>query len=248
MRLELENAENPDKSLLTQPQASQATEETAGLDSAGAVTNPAAAASGSLYNWDNIMQLESTPPPQPTPPQQQQQHSSYLLTEANSVLADNGWYSQYSNEATNYGLYSGVPTSTPVLNYEAAAYDAGENRPIYSEACEAARQYTELVDTAPNYAGEYYHDYGQMYGAFDNQAFGYGAADGAYSACVDEVYTYTESGSFGLGGGAGGAGSDGHAVSEGVPKVESSSSSSEEDTLEMGSSLASIVKETMVSV
>lgn len=81
-----------------------------------------------------------------------------------------------------------------------------------------------------------------MYNPFDHHSFSY---DNSYSSCTEEAYSYAEGGSV-----AALSGSN-TAEEEVAPKIESltsSSSSSEEDTLEIGSSLATIVKETMVSV
>lgn len=176
------------------------------------------------YNWENVMQ-----PPQP--------NSSYSLTETSAALSGdhNNWYGHYPNEPSNYALYSGAPNSTQVFNYNAPAA-------AYCSELSESIQYTELVDNRQGYASEYYHDYNQMYNPFDHHSFSY---DNSYSSCTEEAYGYTESGSV--------AALNGSNTVEGqaAPKMESltsSSSSSEEDTLEIGSSLATIVKETMVSV
>ena len=217
MRLELENAEG------SKPQLVHTADATTDMDT-NLVSISAPTVPDPHYNWENVMQ-----PPQP--------NSSYSLTEPSTTLLGDhsSWYGHYSNEPSNYALYSGAPNSTQVFNYNAptAAYC-----PELSESI----QYTELVDNRQSYANEYYHDYSQMYNPFDHHSFSY---DNSYSSCTEEAYSYAEGGSVATLSGSN------TAEEEVAPKIESltsSSSSSEEDTLEIGSSLATIVKETMVSV
>jgi hypothetical protein len=128
------------------------------------------------------------------------------------------------------------------------------------------QHYTELVDSSSSsgYVGggvsssasEFYSEYSQSYQPFDPQAFSYHHTTSDTYSTTEEIYNYAEDGSgFALSGVSSntvyGSGVNGSAVLDsvsGAPKTESSNSSSEEDILDMGSSLATIVKETMVSV
>jgi len=238
MRLELENAEDPSKLLGGgQSQLIHPTDVT-GIGDIDGTIGPVATVSDPHYSWENVMQLVPA-----------QQNSSYSLAESNT-LTDNSWYSHYSNEPSSYALYSGAPHSAEVFNYtnSTSAYE-----PIYTDMAEntansSNTQYTELVDSGQGYVSEYYHDYSQWYNPFENHGFNYNATDNNYSSCTEEAFSYAESGGGSTAFAVNGSSSDGSKVSQAAPKMELSSSSSEEDTVDIGSSLATIVKETMVSV
>lgn len=274
MRMELENAQEPNKGLQTlhnnqlQPHTSlQSIEELPTTEIDGGVVGAALVSTESHYNWDNVMQLA------PTLDQHQQalqqHHTNYTVTDP---MSENGWFCHYSNDATSsYSLYTGASstTSTEIFSYD--QNPLGYHDPLGYHSTDAApensqQHYTELVDSSSSsgYAGggvgsssgDFYADYSQTYQTFDPQTFSYHHSTSDTYNATDEIYNYAEDGtSFGLNGLNGsavcGSGSNGGSVLDAVndaPKTESSNSSSEEDVLDMSSSLATIVKETMVSV
>ena len=267
--MELENAQEPNKGLQTlnnhqqlQPHTSlQSIEELPTTEIDGGVVGTTLVTTESHYNWDNVMQL--APTQNQHQPALQQHHTNYSVADP---MSENGWFCHYSNDApNNYSLYSGANSSasTEVFSYDQNPYDPlGYSTEVAPE--NSQQHYTELVDSSSSsgYAGvgsssgEFYADYSQTYQTFDPQTFSYHhSASDAYNAS-DEIYSYPGDGtSFGLNGLNGsavcGSGSNGDSVLDVVndaPKAESSNSSSEEDVLDMSSSLATIVKETMVSV
>lgn len=273
MRMELENTQEPNKSLQPlhhnqqHPLLQKIDELPASEIDIGVVSTVSALVPPeSHYNWDSVMQLPSSQDQHQQALQQPQHHASYPVAES---LPENGWFCHYSNDVSNtYPLYSGpsAASSAEVFTYDQTPYDslgyhstevAGEN---------SQQHYTELVDSSSssgyagsavnNSTGEFYTEYGQSYQSFDPQVFNYHHAPSDTYNAADEIYSYAEEGSsFGVNGvnanAAYGSSSNGGSVLDTVnnaPKAESSNSSSEEDILDMGSSLATIVKETMVSV
>lgn len=274
MRMELENTQEPNKSLqpvhhnqqLQQHQLLQNIDELPANEiDVGAVSMVnALVPAESHYNWDSVMQLP--------PPQDQQQvlqhalHTSYTVAEP---LTENGWFCHYSNDVSNtYPLYAGPSAagSAEVFTYDQTPYDSLGYHSTEVAGETSQQHYTELVDSSSSsgYAGsgvnssttEFYTEYSQSYPSFDPHVFNYHHAPSDSYTTADEIYNYAEEGSsFGVNGVNANAvyatSSNGGTIIDTVnstPKAESSNSSSEEDILDMGSSLATIVKETMVSV
>lgn len=273
MRMELENAQEPNKGLQTlhqsqqlqQHQSLQAIEElpTSEIDGGSAVS--AIVPPESHYNWDNVMHLAPIQDPHQQALQHQQHHAGYSISDP---LSENGWFSHYSTETNNtYSLYSAANSGSSA---EGFPYDQNPYDPLgyhaTDGAAETGQHYTELVDSSSSSgytgggvgssSGDFYADYSQTYQTFEPQTFSYHHSTSDSYTTADEIYSYPEDGStYGLNGLTGTAvcssGTNGSSVLDGVsdaPKTESSNSSSEEDVLDMGSSLATIVKETMVSV
>lgn len=270
MRMELENTQEPNKGLqpvhhnqqIQQHQLLQSIEELPAAEIDIGVVN-ALAPPESHYNWDSVMQLA---PSQDQHQQALQHHTSYPVADP---MSENGWFCHYSNDVSNsYSLYSGPSAagSAEVFAYDQHPYDALGYHSTDVAGENSQQHYTELVDSSSSsgYTGggvsgsasEFYSEYSQSYQSFDPQSFSYHHTTSDAYSTADEIYNYSEDGSgFALGGVSSntvyGSASNGNAVLDsvnGVPKTESSNSSSEEDILDMGSSLATIVKETMVSV
>lgn len=270
MRMELENTQEPNKGLqpvhlnqqIPQHQLLQNIEELPAAEIDIGVVN-ALVPPESHYNWDSVMQLA---PSQEQHQQALQHHTNYPVADP---MSENGWFCHYSNDVSNsYSLYSGpsAASSAEVFAYDQNPYDALGYHSTDVAGESSQQHYTELVDSSSSsgYAGggvsssasEFYSEYSQSYQSFDPQSFSYHHTTSDAYSTADEIYNYSEDGSgFALSGVSSntvyGSSSNGSAVLDsvnGAPKTESSNSSSEEDILDMGSSLATIVKETMVSV
>lgn len=269
--MELENAQEPNKGLqplhqqqqLQQHQSLQTIEELPTTEIDGSSASSTLVTPESHYNWDNVMQLA----PSQDPHQQalhQQHHANYSISDP---LSENGWFSHYSTD-NSYSLYTGPnsASSAEVFSYEQNPYDPlGYHVTDVTTDGVQQQHYTELVDSSSSSgytggvgssSGDFYAEYSQSYQTFDPPTFSYHHTTSDTYNTVDEIYNYTEDGSnYGLNGINGSAVcsnvSNGGSVLDSVgdaPKTESSNSSSEEDVLDMSSSLATIVKETMVSV
>lgn len=281
MRMELENAQEPNKNLQTlhhstqqlpQQPSFQPIEEIPVTEIDGSSLSTALVPES--HYWENVMQLAPVQDAHQQALQHQQQpqqqhHSSYTITDS---LTENGWFSHYSNDASNsYALYSGASSSAnsaEVFNYDQLhPYD-----PLGYHSTEVGavhqQHYTELVDSTGSHSsaipytgvgsssGDFYPDYNQSYQTFDSQGFGYHHSTGDTFSAPEEIYNYAEgSNNYGLNELAASntcssipTGESGLGNANDAPKTESSNSSSEEDVIDMSSSLATIVKETMVSV
>ena len=264
MRLELENGEAQNNGVGQHPVLT-ATDDTSTGEASTASTSPVTIATVEPhYNWESGVQLSS-------PPVQPQQNSPYCLSENTSLTDDTSWsiYGTYPAE-TAYGLYSGVPNTTEVFTYEQAPYNS-DSQIVYSDSTDEVQQYTQLVDGGQGYASEYYSESvaynGYEHGYNYNFAHSLNFIDNSvYEGCSEERYSYVEEigvnsnfstmNSGGLSGNISNGSSSTNFVGSNslisseiveAPKMESSSSS-EEDALDMNSSLATIVKETMISV
>ena len=163
-----------------------------------------------------------------------------------------------------------MPNTTEVFTYEQAPYNS-DSQIVYSDSTDEVQQYTQLVDGGQGYASEYYSESvaynGYEHGYNYNFAHSLNFIDNSvYEGCSEERYSYVEEigvnsnfstmNSGGLSGNISNGSSSTNFVGSNslisseiveAPKMESSSSS-EEDALDMNSSLATIVKETMISV
>lgn len=269
MRMELENAQESNKNMhaihpqqqLHSQQPLKSMEELAATEVDGDV-NTALVPIESQYNWENVMQMTSS---QEQHQQALQHHTSYAVGDS---LSENGWFCHYSNEASNnYSLYSGANSgaSTELFPYEQNSYEpivyhstdsAAENAPQqhYTELGEGSASSSYSEGGVGSGTSDFYTEYSQNYQAFDPQAFNYHHAPNDTYSTTEEIFNYTDDGSGfnGLNGStACSSVANANSVLDNVndaPKTESSNSSSEEDVLDLGSSLATIVKETMVSV
>ena len=273
MRMELENTQEPNKGLqllhhnqqVQHHQLLQNIEELPAAENDIGVVN-ALVQPESHYNWDSVLQLAPSQDQHQQALQHQQHHTNYSVADP---MSENGWFCHYSNDVNNsYSLYSGpsAASSAEVFAYDQNPYDALGYHTTDVVGENSQQHYTELVDSSSSsgYVGggvsssasEFYSEYSQSYQPFDPQAFSYHHTTSDTFSTTEEIYNYAEDGSgFALSGVSSntvyGSGVNGSAVLDsvsGAPKTESSNSSSEEDILDMGSSLATIVKETMVSV
>ena len=183
-------------------------------------------------------------------------------------MADSaGWYGAYPTESESYVPYSEVASSSEIFTYEHVAYNS-DSRIVFPETSEGNQHYTQLVNSGPVYSHEYYHqhnEYNPSYNSFNQLPHGYvyNFANTVYDTCAEEITNYSHA-ERNIGASISGfspiindaIGADGSSsattissasVPDETPKIETSSSS-EEDALEMSRSLATIVKETMVSV
>lgn len=208
------------------------------------------------YNWETVAPIVPTV-----------QHSGYPLVDP-TVPTDATWFGHYGHaEAANHPAYVYPVTTSydPVGAYEYQSADrvltVEQPQPISSST-----QYTELDTRASEQNVSYFGNYNDVkaYTAFEHSGFStYETPDAYHVASEDVVYGYVEEPSFApnledLSNGqqhqvALMSQTDGISTNQTTAVVatagESSSSSSEEDALtDMSSSLAAIVKETMVSV
>lgn len=261
MRLELENAQEPDKAPANQQLPCQ---QVSGIEELASSVVDGVAASTSLvptepsYNWENVASHS-----QPAHHLEPHHHASYTV---NENLNENGWFNHYSGEMNHgYSVYPTNAAATEVFSYEQATYDTMmyHNNDAAGQSVQhhVAQQYNEHIEAGSmqaNYGNdviqatsEYYSEYEPNYQPFHQPFFSYHHAAGELYRPAAEAYSYADDGGTYLVDANGGCGGDSTADStlEAPAKVESSSnSSSEEEALDLGSSLATIVKETMVSV
>ncbi len=218
------------------------------------------------YNWDNSLQLASAAQPQQNP--------LYSASELNNSLTDeNNWslYRSYPTESASYALYSGASNSTEVFSYSDPSNYNSERRIGNPNEQTGVQQYIQLVDGVRGYNCEYYPE-PVPYNGLNHNSFNYNFADNAISInsdinSIDHIYrsgsgeniTYVEClesvSPRPISNERAGTTSSlsdnsitvGSSELQHAPQVKSSSSL-EENTPDMGSSLATIVKETMVSV
>lgn len=251
MRLELENSEQEITSSAQDETQQAAEEEIETVDDAtpaSAVTMPittetTTAVESQPHFWDSGLQLTSPP---------SQQHTAYCLTEANANVSDpHTWYNNYPTDSVTYALYSGAPSATEMFPYDHGHYNAVDDRSLYSTENQEGQQYAQLVDATQSFPSDYYHEYTQNYSTFEHQAYGYIGSANTYETSTDQVYiAHSENRTAfdpinDLGSNESSANSN--IGLEEAPKTESSSSS-EEEGHELATSLATIVKETIVSV
>lgn len=275
MRLELENAADQQSSatksslLLQQhPREHQQLQTIEELqppnehDAVGCSSSAVPLPADPRYHWDNVMPLGSA---------QQLHHPGYQQTEQ-LAPAEGGWFGHYggadSSHSAGYTYPSGAteafhPNFDATAPYDPLIYHTADAPAEPEQPC--TTQYTELDGNGNGHAVGYYPPYGaQTFPTFDHNGFNSYETPDPYRvvATVDDdtVYGYTNQPAFPSNPEVGGMiqavettdplpDSAATAAAAAAAVTESSSSSSEEDALcDMSSSLATIVKETMVSV
>lgn len=270
MRLELENAQEPDKALqgmqtnAQQPdQQASRIEELASREAEGGPSSSSLPPPEPSYSWDNIVPMTSSQQPAQHHMEHQHHHANYTISES---LNENGWFNHYSGGMNHsYSMYSTNSTSNEVFSYEQTAYDSmiyhnndAAGQTVQHHHAQQYNQHIEIGSMQQSYStdlvqanSEYYSEYEQTYQPFQQQSFNYHQGTGELYRPPVDAYSYADGRSTYLIDANGGCGGDSTADSilEAPTKVESSSnSSSEEEALDLGTSLATIVKETMVSV